>query len=189
MKSKESKAHVGKSTTKNTSPAANSGANLGPPTSKKAWITRSYSAIIVDEQSVWVVDSSASRHITSNCTLFVEGYKPLIEPDRIEIADGSYLEGIGLGPITLTLKGPPRQEITVLDVLYVSKLATNLMFVIQLEDHRIIVATSGSRAINLLRKGKIIGRAPRIRRSYILDTVSRPTKALTAKSAPKSTID
>jgi len=127
--------------------------------------------------------------MTSNCTLFVEGYKPLIEPNRIEIADGSYLEGIGLSPITLTLKGLLQQEITVLDVLYVPKLATNLMFVIQLEDHGIIVATSSSRAINLLRKGEIIGRAPRIRRSYILNTVSRPIKALTAKSALKSTID
>ena len=69
------------------------------------------------------------------------------------------------------------------------KLVTNLMSVIQLEDHRIIVATSGSRAINLLRGGMIIGQAPRIGRSYILNTVNRPMVALTAKLAPKSAIN
>ena len=46
--------------------------------------------------------------MTGDHTLFVEGYKPLMEPDRIEIADGSYLEGIGLGTIKLTLKGLPQ---------------------------------------------------------------------------------
>jgi hypothetical protein len=95
--------------------------------------------------------------MTGDCTLFVEGYKPLIEPDRIEIADGSYLEGIGLSTIKLTLKGSQQQEVTVLDVLYMLKLAINLMSVIQLEDHGIMVATSGSRAMNLLRGGVIIG--------------------------------
>jgi hypothetical protein len=183
-----SKAHVGKSTSEKISLASDLEDSLGPA-SGKAWITRSYSAVSVDEKSVWVVDSSASRHMTGDCTLFVEGYKPLMEPDRIEIADGSYLEGIGIGNIKLTLKGSPQQEVTVLDVLYVPNLATNLMSVIQLEDHGIIVATSGSGAMNLLRGGKIIGRASRIGRSYILDTVNRPMVALSAKSAPKSAID
>jgi hypothetical protein len=126
--------------------------------------------------------------MTGDCTLFVEGYQPLEDPDQIEIADGTYLEGIGLGPIKFTLKGLPQQEITVSDVLYVPKLATNLMSVIQLEDHGITVATSGSRAMNLLCGGKIIGQAPQIRRSYILDTVNRPMLALSAKSAPKSPV-
>jgi hypothetical protein len=101
------------------------------------------------------------------------------------------LEGISLSNIKLTLKGlrSLQREVTVSDVLYVPKLATNLMSVIQLEDHGIIVATSGSGAMNLLREGKVIGRAPRIGRSYILDTVNRPMVALSAKSAPKSTID
>jgi hypothetical protein len=127
--------------------------------------------------------------MTGDCTLFVGGYRPLEEPDRVEIADGPYLEGIGLGTIKLTLKGLPQREITVSDVLYVPKLATNLMSVIQLEDRGITIATSGSGSMNLLRNGKVIGRAPRIGRSYILDTVDRPMLALSAKPAPKSAID
>ena len=63
------------------------------------------------------------------------------------------------------------------------------MSVIQLEDHGIIVATSSSRAMNLLCRGMIIGQAPRIGRSYILDTVNRPMMALTAKLALKSAIN
>ena len=42
-------------------------------------------------------------------------------------------------------------------MLYVPKLATNLMSVTQLEDRGITVATSGSRAMNLLYKSKVIG--------------------------------
>ena len=100
--------------------------------------------------------------MTGDCTLFVDGYQPLVEPDRIEIADGSCLEGIGLGMIKLTLRGLPQQEVTVSNVLYVPKLATNLMSVTQLEDRGITVATSGSGAMNLLYKGKVIGRAPHV---------------------------
>ncbi len=43
--------------------------------------------------------------MTGDCTLFINGYQPFKEPDRIEIVDGTYLEGIGLGTIRLTLKG------------------------------------------------------------------------------------
>jgi hypothetical protein len=50
--SKESKAHVAKSTTKKTSPASGLEASLEPQSSEKAWITRSYSAVSVDEKSV-----------------------------------------------------------------------------------------------------------------------------------------
>jgi hypothetical protein len=155
LKSKESQgqAHVGKSMAENTSSSADS----GPPASEKAWISRSHSAVTVDDKNAWVMDSGATRHMTGDCTLFAQGYQPLEDPDQIEIADGTYLEGIGLGPIKFTLKGLPQREITVSDVLYVPKLATNLMSVIQLEDHGITVATSGSGAMNLLCGGKIIG--------------------------------
>jgi hypothetical protein len=95
--------------------------------------------------------------MTGDCTLFVEGYQPLEQADCIEIADRTFLEGIGLGTIKLTLKGICQQEITVSDVLYIPKLATNLMSVIQLEDCSITIATSSSGAMNLLCKGKVIG--------------------------------
>jgi hypothetical protein len=62
---------------------------------------------VVDQKNAWVVDTAASQHMTGDYTLFIGGYKPLEEPDRIEIADGTYLEGIGLGTIRLTLKGLP----------------------------------------------------------------------------------
>jgi hypothetical protein len=46
----------------------------------------------VEEKSFWKVDSEAPRHMTGGCTLFVDGYWPLEEPDRIDVADRTYLE-------------------------------------------------------------------------------------------------
>ncbi len=100
--------------------------------------------------------------MTGDCTLFINGYQPLKEPDWIEIVDGTYLEGVGLGTIRLTLKDFLQRDITVSNMLYVLKLATNLMSIIQLEERSITIATSGSRVMDLLFRGKTVGHATQV---------------------------
>ncbi len=76
-----------------------------------------------------------------------------------------------------------------MNILYVPKLVTNLMSVIQLEECGIAIATNSSGAIDLLYKGKTVGHATQVGRSYILDTVNRPRLASLAKPAPSHTVD
>ncbi len=100
--------------------------------------------------------------MTDDCTLFINGYQSLKEPNCIKIADGSYMESVRLGTIRLTLKGFPQQDVTVLNMLYVLKLVTNLMSIIQLEECSIAIATNSLEAMNLLYKGKMVGHTTRV---------------------------
>ena len=78
----------------------------------------------------WVIDSGASQHLSAQRDRFLD-YQP-ISPLKIEIGDGSEIEAIGKGNITLETD---KTSITLHDVLYVPNIGTNLLSVAKAVDH------------------------------------------------------
>ena len=78
----------------------------------------------------WVIDSGASQHISAQKERFTN-YQP-ISPLKIQIGDGSEIEAVGKGNITLETD---RASITLTDVLYVPDIGTNLISVAKAVDH------------------------------------------------------
>jgi transposase InsO family protein len=78
----------------------------------------------------WIIDSGATCHISNNKLLFEE-YESLSEPQPVTLGDGNTLDALGRGVVTLQLKLPNGDlKIGKLnDVLYVPKLAYNLLSV------------------------------------------------------------
>ena len=59
--------------------------------------------IIEDQQVLWVIDSGASRHMTSNRNAFSE-YTTLLEPIPVSIATGNLVQAVGQGTVPLKIK-------------------------------------------------------------------------------------
>ena len=78
----------------------------------------------------WVIDSGASQHISAQRERFRD-YQT-ISPLKIQIGDGSEIEAVGKGNITLETDGA---SITLNDDLYVPDIGTNLLSVAKATDH------------------------------------------------------
>ena len=78
----------------------------------------------------WVIDSGASQHLSAQKERFLD-YQP-ISPLKIEIGDGSEIEAIGKGNITLETE---TASIVLHNVLYVPDIGTNLLSVAKAADH------------------------------------------------------
>ena len=106
----------------------------------------------------WVIDSGASQHISAQKDRFRD-YQS-ISPLKIQIGDGSEIEAVGKGDITLETDDA---SITLTDVLYVPDIGTNLLSVAKATDHghKLVFSPTGcqirgSRAqIDGIREGNI----------------------------------
>ena len=78
----------------------------------------------------WVIDSGASQHLSAQKDCFLD-YQP-ISPLKIQIGDGSEIEAVGKGNITLETE---TASILLRDVLYVPDIGTNLLSVAKAVDH------------------------------------------------------
>ena len=78
----------------------------------------------------WIVDSGATCHICKDKSLF-EDFKSLQKTQEVTLGDRSVLEAHGIGVVTLKLKLPGGRTLIgrLNDVLYVPKLAYNLLSV------------------------------------------------------------
>ena len=106
----------------------------------------------------WIIDSGASQHISARRERFAN-YSP-ISPLKIQIGDGSEIEAIGMGDISLQTEA---SEITLRDVLYVPTIGSNLLSVAKVVDHghRMLFTTTGCQIqgtkgrVNGVREGNV----------------------------------
>ena len=78
----------------------------------------------------WIIDSGGSQHISAQRERF--GNYTTITPIRIQIGDGSEIQAIGKGDITLQTS---MTDITLHDVLHVPEIRSNLLSVARIVDH------------------------------------------------------
>ena len=128
------------------------------------------------KQTVWVIDSGATRHMTYAREVFTE-FVQLNVPRIVKTASGAFVYGTGMGNVHIQVfTDDLRTETLVLtDVLYVPALAGSLISASQLQDKGILVQTTENtqeRAMVLTRDGSIIANATRVGSQYILDSVA-----------------
>jgi hypothetical protein len=135
-------------------------------------------------QGDWIVDSGATRHMTSDKSVFIE-YRT-IQPRVVEVANGERLLGIGQGKARLSVSvGGHARSVVLTDVLHVPQIRGNLISVARLQDKGIVVETTVSpvqKALIIKCQGREVGVASRVGNSFILDM---PDRALAAKVATR----
>ena len=95
-------------------------------------ISSSFSAISLPNSS-WIIDSGASRHMTNNSEHFSKSCE-LVKPIKIEVGDGRSVLATAIGTVNLNAKLSKNRVkmCRLINVLYVPKLAYNLLSVPQL---------------------------------------------------------
>jgi len=81
----------------------------------------------VSDNADWIVDSGASQHLCSKKESFVEGTYRGISGKGIEIADGSRIEAVGMGDVSIG-------QLHLSEVLHVPRAGGNLISVARLID-------------------------------------------------------
>ena len=83
-----------------------------------------------NEINEWIIDSGASQHISAHRNRFIN-YQT-IRSMKIQIGDGSEIEAIGKGDMELTIGS---MKITLVSVLHVPAIGSNLLSVAKIVDH------------------------------------------------------
>ena len=92
----------------------------------------------IDES--WILDSGASRHMTSKKEWY-SSWKPLQEPINVIVGNDAKIPAEGLGNISFLASTGEKKQLT--DVLYVPKIKRN--FAVNLLRSQIVVSKSISR--------------------------------------------
>ena len=85
----------------------------------------------MDTQSdEWIIDSDASRHMTFQINVLYN-YEEFVTPEPVGLGDGYSTSAIGCGKVKVTTRQGDGKKIVVwmTDVLYVPKLANNLLMI------------------------------------------------------------
>ena len=87
-------------------------------------------ALVARSRNDWIVDSGATSHMCNDRSMFTE-YEQLRSDDKVTLGDGSTLEVAGEGTVDMDmlLDDETRRSCTLKKVLYVPKLAYNLVSV------------------------------------------------------------
>ena len=113
----------------------------------------------------WILDSGATDHMTGTSQLF-SSYKPVAGNFKVKIADGSYANVAGKGPIPLS------SNLTLKDVLHVPTLSYNLLSISKFtKDHNCTAHFYSSGCVfQDLTSGEMIGDAKQDDGLYLLNT-------------------
>ena len=115
----------------------------------------------------WYVDSGATRHLCSQAELLT-GLEEETNVKKIYVGDGSSLEVKGRGTVNLQLgEGQKRSTVEIRDVLFVPKLAANLLSVPQLVEKGVHVSF-GKMGCTLSYRGQQLGVARKENKLYCL---------------------
>ena len=181
-------------------PTPSGGRGLSPPpvaqansATESAWTA---SAEPVQPELSWVIDSGCSRHMTFSREAFADDYTHLTEPVQVKTASGAVIPGIGTGNVSIriALNGELR-TIQLTDVLYVPKIAGNLISVTQLQDRGISVRTTtdpedGCKSLLIELQDSVVGIADRIGKTYTLRTsLDKDLEAVALKVTENSTME
>lgn len=119
-----------------------------------------------DDKSVWLVDSGASSHMTSWRDKF-DDYEDLQAPIAISIADGTKIDAVGVGSVTLGLLDGMR--VTLTGVLHIPELDGNLISIAKLASKGVDAEFSKSQCTFRF-EGEVIMAARRQGSVYKLNT-------------------
>ena len=94
-----------------------------PPTEDAMVISN---ALVARSRNDWIVDSGATSHMCNECSMFTE-YKQLGSEDKVTLGDRRTLKVAGEGTVDMLLDDGTRRSCALKKVLYVPKLAYNLV--------------------------------------------------------------
>lgn len=118
----------------------------------------------------WILDSGASRHMTSNKKLLTD-YRKFDIPETVRLGDGRTVEAYDSGQVRITVETNHRKQLTAAmgGVLYVPKLACNLFSVRAVTQKGLIVQFGHSCCWIKDSSGKVVGKGRLINRMYQLN--------------------
>ena len=128
------------------------------------------SALSQNEKCAWIVDSGATCHMCHDKKSFTALYQ-IKEPIDVVLGDGHSLTATGRGKVVLevTLPNGESKSCTLHDVLYVPKLAYNLISVTKASQTGKVVKFTKSAYYILDRNHKIVAKAAKVGSLYQLD--------------------
>ena len=140
------------------------------------------SALSLNETYAWIVDSGATCHMCHNKKIFSALYE-LKEPIDVVLGDRHSLIATGRGKVVLVMVLPNNESesCTLHDVLYVPKLAYNLISVTKVSQTGKVVKFTKLACYVLDKNHKIVAKATRIGSLYQLDHKSNHQRASIVK--------
>jgi len=127
-----------------------------------------------EQQQYWIIDSGASRHMTSNKKLLSDYWKFDV-PETVRLGDGRSVEALGTGRVKITVETSRGKKTTMMGgVLYVPKLACSLFSVRAVTQKGQIVQFGENYCWIKNSRGKVIAKGKLVNRMYQLncETVS-----------------
>ena len=140
------------------------------------------SALSPNEKCAWIVDSGATCHMCHDEKSFSALYQTR-EPIDVVLGDGRSLTAIGRGKVVLEMVLPngESKSCTLHDVLYVPKLAYNLISVTKASQIGKVVKFTKSASYILDRNHKVVAKATKVGSLYLLDHKPNHERANVAK--------
>ena len=130
------------------------------------------SALRSDEIFAWIVDSGGTCHMCHDEKSFSALYQ-IREPLNVILGDGHSLAASGRGKVVLKMVLPngESKSCTSHDVLYVPRLAYNLISVTKASQTGKVVKFTKSGSYILDRKHKVVAKATKVGSFYLLDYI------------------
>lgn len=133
-------------------------------------------------QTHWYLDSGASEHFSPHRHLF-KTFQEIDKPIEVDTAEGT-IHGTGRGSIPITvIAGHEIQEIILKNVLYVPRMASNLLSTITLYDQGYEVVMKPGNGITILKEGILIANSVREGSLFRLRTTTPSAMTATVKKA------
>ena len=128
-----------------------------------------------EKRQYWIVDSGASRHMTSNKNVLAD-YCEFDVPETVMLGDGRRVQALGCGRVRISVETCRGKKATMIGgVLYVPKLACNLFSVRAVTQKGHIVQFGQNCCWIKKIRGTVITRGSLVNRMYQLNCETEPT--------------
>lgn len=138
----------------------------------------SCSAAHVDQKNTWVLDSGASRHMTSKKELY-DSLMPLHEPLNVVVGNDERCPVEGTGTISIMSKNGGSKKLA--DVLLVPQITRNLLSVAAITDNDLEVRFKKTEVVILDKDESIVGRGIRKNNLYEISSFTAVVDAKTSQ--------
>ena len=128
-------------------------------------------ALSANATNQWIVDSGATCHMCNNERQFSSDFQRFDTPQQVALGDGHELEAVGRGTVYLTLNLPEGKtcQRKLRDVLYVPRLAYNLVSVSKVADTGKTTKFDDARCRIVGQGGTLLAMATKVGSLYYLD--------------------
>lgn len=140
----------------------------------------------------WLIDSGASMHLCNNRTYFDNHTFKHIPHKNVMLGNNECIEAIGMGdiPVRVVINGNNNTsksiDVTFKDVLYVPKIAANLLSVAKMTSNDVKVMFSGNECSIINSVGECIGNAHKENNSNLYRISVQPLYAMIAGNTPNT---